>query len=202
MPDWVIAAERAYIAAAVGSTARVEPSAAAADLHSTMQHHAHAIAAAGAVASRHLAVGAPRSFGIVIDHVAEVEAGALSLVAHRIWFAPRDIRCAATGDGAAELATATGGRMVSVDEALACDIVNVHSTRVRILPAQLRRGTHVNAVTAEVFDSELFAVATVVREAGLPALAAGLIDGRKLDELTIFVIDGAPVAALALTSPS
>ena len=34
-------------------------------------------------------------------------------------------------------------------------------------------------------------LATVVHEAGLPALAAGLVDGRQLDELTIFVIDGA-----------
>jgi hypothetical protein len=161
----------------------------------TPERRARAIAAAGAVASRYLAVGTPRSFGIVIDDATEVEAAALALVAHRAWFDPRDLRCAAVHTGAAELAAATGGRVVSIEEALACDIANVYSARVRITPAQLRRGTHVNAASVEVFDPELLAVATVVREAGLPALAAGLVDGRQLDELTIFVIDGAPIAA-------
>lgn len=149
------------------------------------------------MASRYLAVGTPRSFGILIDVVTEADAAALSLAAHRTWFDPRDIRCAATQSGATELAGTTGGRVVSVAEALACDIVNVYSTRVRITPAQLRRGTHVNAISADIFDPELLMLATVVREAGLPALAAGLVDGRQLDELTIFVIDGAPLAAAA-----
>ena len=217
MVDWVLAAERAYVAAAVA--ARPAPGAgsgpAASDPGSSSapgptgsvgqtptQWQACAIAAAGAVASRHLGVSAPRSFGIVIDDAAEVEAAALSLAAHRTWFAPRDIRCASTGSGATELAAATGGRAVSIDEALACDIVNVHSTHVRITPAQLRRGTHVNALTADVFDPELLALATVVHEAGLPGLAAGLVDGRQLDELTIFSIDGAPIAAAAAAPPA
>jgi len=189
--EWVLAAERAYVAAAVGRppAPRATPA--------TAEQQAYAIAAAGAVASRYLAVGTPRSFGIVIDAVGEASAAALSLVAHRTWFVPRDIRCAAVGSGAAELAAATAGRVVSIDEALACDIVNVHSARVRITPAQLRRGTHVNALTADVIDPELLALATVTHEAGLPALAAGLIDGRQLDELTIFVADGAPIALAA-----
>jgi hypothetical protein len=204
MADWVLAAERAYVAAAVGGRppapgAPGTPSGPEVDRPGSMpaapELWARAIAAAGAVASRYLAVGTPRSFGIVIDAVTEVDAATLSLTAHRTWFAPREIRCAATGTGAAELAAATGGRVVSIDEALACDIVNVYSTRVRILPAQLRRGTHVNAVSADSFDPELLALATVVHEAGLPALAAGLVDGRQLDELTVFAIDGAPIAA-------
>ncbi|HEX8111370.1 MAG TPA: hypothetical protein VF516_26755, partial [Kofleriaceae bacterium] len=156
---------------------------------------AHALAAAGAVASRYLAVGTPRSFGIVINDVAEVDAAALSLAAHRTWFAPRDIRCASTASGAAELATATGGHTVSLDEALACDIVNVYSPCIRITPVQLRRGTHVNALTAAVFAPELLVLATVVPEVGLLALAAGLVDGRQLDELTIFVISDGPSLA-------
>jgi ornithine cyclodeaminase/alanine dehydrogenase-like protein (mu-crystallin family) len=163
---------------------------------------ARAIAAAGAVASRYLAVGAPRSFGIVIDDATAVDAAALSLTAHRTWFAPSDVRCAATTSGAAKLAAATDGRVVSVAEALACDIVNIYSTRVRVAPTQLRRGTHVNAVSAESFDPELCKLATFVREAGLPALAAGLVDGRQLDELTIFTIDGAPIAASAAARPA
>jgi hypothetical protein len=205
VPDWVHAAERAYVAAAVGSRAAAPPAPGAAEppgaLRSpelvTPDRRAQLIAAAGAIASRYLAVGTPRSFGILIDEAAEVGAAALSLVAHRTWFDPRDIRCAATHSGAAELAGATSGRVVSIDEALACDIVNVYSERVRISPAQLRRGTHVNTVSADVLDPELHTLATVVHEAGLPALAAGLVDGRQLDELTIFVIDGAPIAAAA-----
>jgi hypothetical protein len=217
--DWVLAAEHAYVAAAVGPAAAAgpptggaaasivtaEPAGAAAprvllrsgwlaDLAAPARR-AHAAAAAGAVASRHLAVGTPRSFGIVIDDAADVAAAALSLVAHRTWFAPRDLRCASLGAGAAELATAMGGRVVSLDEALACDIVNVYSPHVRIAAAQLRRGTHVNALTAGVFAHELLAVATVVPEAGLPALAAGLVDGRQLDELTIFILSEGPSQA-------
>ena len=208
MPAWVLATERAYVAAAVGNRD--------AGAHDGQHHAPHtigdarpdtgaptpdpqarAIAAAGAVASRYLAVGTPRSFGIVIDAVAEVDAAELSLTAHRTWFSPSDVRCAATGTGAAELATITGGRVVTIAEALACDIVNVYSAHVRITPAQLRRGTHVNAVSAEVFAPELLTLATVVREAGLPALAAGLVDGRQLDEITIFSIDGTPIAMAA-----
>jgi hypothetical protein len=211
VPDWVLAAERAYVATAVGKRSAdplalpeatpgiASPSSSAPPPGSAKpDRQARAIAAAGAVASRFLAVGTPRSFGIVIDIAAEVEAAALSLVAHRTWFDPRDIRCAATGGGAAELAAATGGRVVSVDEALACDVVNLYSTRARVMPAQLRRGTHVNAGSADRFDPELLVLATVVHDAGLPALAAGLVDGRQLDELTIFIADGAPIAAAAV----
>ena len=212
MADWVLAAERAYVAAAVGPAAGTPAEPAdvpaprvlmcadwLADVPAA-DRRAHALAAAGAVASRYLAVGTPRSFGIVIDEAADVAAAALSLVAHRTWFAPRDIRCASTATSATELAAATSGRAVSLDEALACDIVNVYSPRIRITPSQLRRGTHVNAVAASTFDPELLAIATLVPEAGLPALAAGLVDGRQLDELTIFVIDGVATAAVAAMS--
>jgi hypothetical protein len=194
--DWVLTAERAYVDAAIRggptSTTSAEPPG------RLTEARARAIAAAGAIASRYLAVGTPRSFGIVIDGPADAAAAAWSLAAHRAWFAPRDIRCAAAGDGATELAAATGGRPVSVDEALACDIVNVYSRELRILPASLRRGTHVNALWLGTLDPELLALAAVTREAGLPSLAAGLVDGRQLDELTIFVADGAPIAAAAL----
>ena len=196
MTDWVLAAERAYVAAAVGGSPPL-PEADRPASGAPSDRAARAVAAAGAVASRYLAVGTPRSLGIVIDALAEVETAGLSLTAHRTWFAPRDVRCAATATGAAELAAATGGRVVSIDEALACDIVNVYSTQLRITPAQLRRGTHVNVVSADVLDPELLALATVVHEAGLPALAAGLVDGRQLDELTVFAIDGAPIVRAA-----
>ncbi|HEU4729076.1 MAG TPA: hypothetical protein VFT22_14325 [Kofleriaceae bacterium] len=201
MADWVLAVERAYVAAAVGagSSAAIVAGPTGATRPAS---EAHALAAAGAVASRYLAVGTPRSFGIVIDDDADPQAAALTLVAHRTWFAPRDVRCASTGtsDAAGALAAATGGRVVSIDEALACDIACVLSHRLRISPAQLRRGTHVNALAADGFEPELLALATVVPEAGLPALAAGLVDGRQLDEITIFLADGAPIARAAIDS--
>jgi hypothetical protein len=199
--DWVLVAERAYVAAGVdlsrapaaGAVLAV-PGAASAELQ------ARAVAAAAAVASRFLAVGAPRSFGIIIDVATQVDAAALGLAAHRTWFDPRDVRCAAVATGAEALAAATGGRVVSIDEALACDIVDIHAAHVRVAPARLRRGTHVNAEWSGVLDDELRALAIVFREAELPALAAGLVDGRRLDEITIFAIDGAPTALAALTT--
>jgi ornithine cyclodeaminase/alanine dehydrogenase-like protein (mu-crystallin family) len=168
---------------------------------------ARAIAAAGAVASRFLAVGAPRSFGIIVDGASDVAGAALSLAAHRTWFDPRDIRCASipdgadgtdgtdSTDGADQLARATGGRTVRVAEALACDIVCVHASRLRIAPADLRRGSHVNAVSQQVLDDALAQVVTPVREADLPSIAAGLVDGRRADEITICVIGDAAIAA-------
>ena len=208
MADWVLAAERAYVAAAVDRGDAGARAAATGDrpaapgvppgATASAGRHARAIAAAGAVASRFLAVGTPRTFGIVIDDAGDVAAAALSLAAHRTWFAPREVRCASLGSGADELAAATAGRVVSVAEALACDITNVYALRARIAPHQLRRGTHVNTVAAEVLDPELAALATVVDDAGLPALAAGLVDGRQLDELTIFVIGRAPIAGHAI----
>ena len=106
----------------------------------------------------------------------------LSLEAHRTWFSPRDVRCTTEA-----LATRTGGRAVSIGEALAADIVCVHGRAITIAPVALRRGTHVNVLgDPNCIDSELLALATVVDAASLPAMAAGFIDGRQLDELTVF----------------
>ena len=113
----------------------------------------------GAVASRYLAVGTPRSFGIVGD-------GGDDLEAHRVWFAPTDIRTA---------------RSHSVDEILAADIVCIH-TPLAVSPSQLRRGTHVNAVAR--IDIPGARVADVTE---LAQMAAGFVDGRQLDEITIFL---------------
>lgn len=182
MTDWVLRAERAYVVAATGAPAAATGAASPEDQR-------RAVAAAGAIASRFLAVGTPRSFGIIADDLAD---GELALAAHRTWFQPRDVRCA--GGCAAALAAAVGGRAVSIDEALACDITNVYAP-IAIGPAQLRRGTHANLAAQVTLAPEL--VADVTREAGLPALAAGLVDGRQLDELTVFWIDGAPIALAA-----
>jgi hypothetical protein len=135
------------------------------------------LAATGAVASRYLAVGTPRSIGLVGD-----QADALrSLAAHRTWFAPTDIRC--TG------AAIDGGRLVSLAEALAADIVCVHEP-IALTARALRRGTHVNVlVPGFALDAELAQIAVVSRrDPDLARLAAGLVDGRQLDEITIFLI--------------
>ncbi len=129
-------------------------------------------AAAGAVASRYLAVGTPRSFAVIGD----ARAAELSLAAHRTWFAPRDLR--ATCD-------APGFRRVPLDEALAADIVCIHEP-IAIAAGRLRRGTHVNVLAPCTIDPTI--VAVVSREdPDLGKLAAGLVDGRQLDELTLFV---------------
>ena len=121
-----------------------------------------ALAAAGAVASRYLAVGTPRSFGVIGDDEESIEA-------HRTWF---DVdRC----------------EIRRGDDALAADIVCIHVPLV-LAAAQLRRGTHVNALAPVTLDAELAKLARVVDEVHeLPRIVRGIVDGRELDEITIFV---------------
>jgi ornithine cyclodeaminase/alanine dehydrogenase-like protein (mu-crystallin family) len=184
--DWVPDVERAYVEAAFAPPAPLPPQG------DPAVDRALAAAAAGAVASRFLAVGTPRSIGLVGD----LMAGSLSLYAHRVWFQPIDIRCA-LDDRAGEL----GGRTVSLEEALAADIVCIHFP-LALAAAQLRRGTHVNALAEGItLDDELRALATIVDEpTGLPALAAGLRDGRQLDELTVLIAGDLAIARRALAS--
>ncbi len=90
--------------------------------------------------------------------------------------------------------------MVTLAEALTADIVCIHEPMV-LAAAQLRRGTHVNALVEIELDSDLRALATIVDEPqGLPAMAAGLVDGRQLDELTVFIAGDASIAAGALAN--
>lgn len=177
MTDWVHAVERAYVAAATGGS---RPPAAPTS--------PRALAAAGAVASHFLAVGTPRSIGLVGGQDA-----VHSLVAHRTWFQPTDIRCTS-----GSVAAIAAGRQVPLAEALTADIVCIHMPLV-LAAAQLRRGTHVNALAPIELDAELQRIATIHDEpSGLPALAAGLVDGRQLDEITIFLAGDAAIASAAL----
>ena len=190
MPAWVLAVERAYVAAATSSAPTAPPQPPDDDLV------ARAYAAAGAVASRYLAVGTPRSFGLVVNGPDSCEAAALSLGAHATWFSPKGIRCA--GKGSDSLAHSLRGEVVALEEALAADIVCVHAP-IELVASQLRRGTHVNVLAAATLDPELVAIASVTHEVpGLGQLAAGLVDGRQLDELTIFVIGDGRIAVSAL----
>ena len=187
MAEWVLAAERAYVAAATGGSVLSG---------GPPERLPRARAALGAIASHYLAVGSPRSFGLIVDGPGTCEEAALSLFAHRTWFQPSDLRCA--GNGADELARTIAGRVTSIAEALACDIVCLHAPVV-LDPAQLRRGTHVNVLVPATFADELARVATITHEVpGLAELAAGLVDGRRLDEITVFVVGDAQIALAAV----
>ena len=154
--DWVLAAERYYVALAMKTPA---------SLVLTPEQRR---AAAGAVASRYLAVGTPRSLAVSGD-------GLLSIEAHTTWFTPKDLR-STTG--------LPGTRTVPIAEALSADIVCIPEPLV--IPAgALRRGTHVNALATVALPTDLLAQ-RYDEATDLPALAAGLIDGRTLDEITIF----------------
>lgn len=132
---------------------------------------------AAAIASHFLAVTSSRSLALVGG-----DDSVHSLVAHRQWFSPSDIRCTS-----GSVAAAVGGRLVPIAEALAADIVCIHAP-MTLAASQLRRGTHVNVLAPVELDAELRALAKITDEpSGLPALAAGMIDGRQLDELTVFV---------------
>ena len=108
MADWVHAVERAYVAVATSGAPGRAATAATAD--------PRARAAAGAVASHYLAVGTPRSIGLVGNRDA-----LFSLEAHRTWFRPTDVRCTD-----AAVAAEVGGRVVPLAEALTADIVCIH----------------------------------------------------------------------------
>lgn len=185
MPGWVEAVERAYVAAGTGDRVTARDG-----------DRARARAAIGAVASHYLAVGSPRSLGLIAS-ADTVDEAALSLAAHRAWFAPRELRC--TGSDA--LAAVTGATTCSLAEVLASDIVCVHRP-LALRRADLRRGTHVNVLAAgSTLDDELRAFALVHEEdPGLAALAAGLVDGRALDELTVFIAGDLAIALAALAS--
>ncbi|HEY4059192.1 MAG TPA: hypothetical protein VGM39_21395 [Kofleriaceae bacterium] len=198
--DWVLAVEAAYVATitkqpVVRTKLFHEPAPVAAKL---LRRRAHA--AIGAVASHFLAVGTPRTIGLVMDD--SIEDAAMSVEAHLSWFAPTEVRCA--GSKAPELADLTrryaASRETSLHEALACDIVCIHSA-IAIPDGALRRGTHVNVLAAAVgISDDLAKVAVITHETpGLGELAAGFVDGRQLDEITIFVVGDAAIALAALS---
>ena len=146
-----------------------------------------------AVAAKFLAVGTPRTMGLVGvgDWTPAVVA------AQRAYAMPRELRVFDRDpDLAARGAAAIDGRVVSLAAACACDIVVVRGP-VTIERAWIRGGTLLTALTADVVvDPELIAVACVYTVGARPeladrpslgAVAAGLIDGRTLDEICLVV---------------
>jgi ornithine cyclodeaminase/alanine dehydrogenase-like protein (mu-crystallin family) len=152
-----------------------------------------ALAATAAVSSRFLAVGTPRSIGLV-------GGGPLArdlLALHRVLFAPREVRCAGADPAeAARLAAEVGGRVTSIAEACACDIVCALASARPIARAWIRGGTHLVAAGATL-EPALLAAAKVVGDGPAPpgthmwgtlaAIAAGHQDGRELDEISIYL---------------
>ena len=190
MADWVFAVERAYVAEATRPAGWRRPT----RLPLLAPDLPRALAAIGAVASRYLAVGTPRTLGLIIASPDQLAHAQLSLDAHHTWFKPREMRCA-TVDGSHVTAF---GASATVAEALAADIVCIH-VPLHLDARKLRRGTHLNALAACTLDDDLTALAMIVpEEPGLGRLAAGLVDGRQLDEITVFQAGDAAVALHAL----
>lgn len=104
--------------------------------------------AAGGVASKHLATKNPKSIGFV---GCGVQARVL-LAAHQALFSNVELRMAdVSADAAARFAKEAGGKVTSVDEAVASDIVCASTPgRVPVITkAAVRAGTHINAMGAD-----------------------------------------------------
>ena len=152
------------------------------------------LAGLAGVAAKFLAVGTPRTMGLI-----GLRDLAPAVVAtQRAYSVPRELRVF-DGDpvAAARIAEAVGGRVASLTEACACDVV-VARGPVAIEREWIRGGTLVTALDRGVKLAPALVAAAVIYTAGevpdltahatLGAVAAGLVDGRTLDEITILVI--------------
>jgi alanine dehydrogenase len=184
--------------------------------------------AAGAVASKYLAVASPRTLGFI---GCGVQARVL-LDAHRVLHPGLELRMADADPGAAEaFAAEAGGRATSAEQAAACDIVctSTPSRAPVVQRAWVRAGTHINAMGADApgkqeLDPALLRAATVVIDdehqahhsgeinvplrdgtlqasdihAGLGDIIAGRKPGRRGDEITVFDSTGLAIQDLAV----
>lgn len=196
-----------------------------------------------AIAARYLAVGTPRSLGVIVpmairgETVHELSApafshdlAALQLAALRVFFPSGEVRIAVhaagavppqhtgavadtCGAAATHIATSLAG--TATRPASSADLVCYLAAVPTSHAFAPRRGQHVNVatrtiardsvtgaitwspLTLPVLDASwLCATATVTGSVGaqrvtttLPRLAAGLDDGRQLDEVSVFVYD-------------
>ena len=184
--------------------------------------------AAAAVASRHLAVGAPRTIGFV---GCGVQARVLH-EAHRVFFRNFQTRAADLDPAAAERFVAeVGGIVVTIEEAAACDIVCT-STPARwpvIERAWVRAGSHINAMGADApgkqeLDPQILLDARVIVDdrpqatmngeinvawskgvlgerhlhGTLGEVVVGYKPGREHDEITVFDSTGIAIQDIAV----
>lgn len=189
---WLDTVEAALVASAMGTTG-AEPQALDDDAWD---------AGVAAVAAKFLAVGTPRTLGLV-------HAGGrapMLLAAQCAYAAPREVRVHAADAADAEAtvraiaATSIAARATDLRAACACDIVVVDGP-VAVPREWIRAGTHITVLDDRAaLAPELLAAARVytvlagadvpagVRvDATLAAVAAGLVDGRQLDELTVLL---------------
>lgn len=181
---WIHAVEAIRVARALGQPEPV-----------TALTPAEAAAGLAGVAAKFLGVGTPRTLGLV----GVGALGASILAAQRAYSAPREIRVfEADAVAAARVADQLGGRVSSMAQACAADVV-VARGPVSLRRAWFRPGTHVTALDPDVIcDPQLLAAAVVYGDgptppgvaihATLAAVAAGLVDGRQLDEITVLLV--------------
>jgi hypothetical protein len=207
---WVDRVERAYVAAATGNAAlRV-------DSVETGIENDIALAISYAIAARFLAVGTPRTIGLAVDGSNATAAALACVAAMRVFFAPREIRLHAGGplDAQSEFMAA---RVSTIDDVIACDIVCDFLPGISALANRLvthaRRGCHFNlrqlpaqppdpswlTATAGI-DARFGDTQRTVASTTLPRLAAGLDDGRQLDEVSLFAGEKLQIAHAILAS--
>lgn len=195
LAPWAERAEATYVARALG---RAAPS--PLPLPTSWSAAARAVAPAAvacAVAARYLAVGTPRSLSVLSD---DPERAHVLALAHQVWHRPSELRWSVAGGGGDELVRVRGGREVPVAEALTADIVCVDLPLTLEL-SQVRRGSHLALVRGSAEPALLARAVCAGERADLTIgeLAAGLRDGRQLDELTLLLLaDDLAIASSAL----
>ncbi|HVK73347.1 MAG TPA: hypothetical protein VM734_08485 [Kofleriaceae bacterium] len=182
---WLDVVEAALVAGALGRPA--PPLAASLT-------DAEVAAGRAAVAAKFLAVGTPRSMALI----GLGELAPWIVAGQRAYAAPRELRVfEAVPVEAARTADGVGGRVGSLAEACAADIV-VARGPVALRREWFRGGTHLTALDPGVVCDPALLAAAVVHTDGTPppgvrvhatlgAVAAGLVDGRQLDEITVLL---------------
>lgn len=137
--------------------------------------------AAGAVASKHLAVASPRSIGFVGCGVQS----RVLLAAHRELFAGElELRMAdVSREAAAKFAEQVGGTATTIEEAAACDIVcTATPSRAPIVEREwVAAGAHINAMGADApgkqeLDSALLTAGLTVIDDHHQAVSSGEVN--------------------------
>jgi ornithine cyclodeaminase/alanine dehydrogenase len=167
---------------------------------------AYRTGAAGAVASKYLAVGEPRSLGFI---GCGVQARVL-LSAHKVlWNDLELVMADVNEDAAARFARASGGRAGTLEEAAACDIVctSTPSRAAVVQRSWVRAGSHINAMGADApgkqeLDPQLLVDGRVIIDDAHQAHHSGEVNVALADgTLTADQIDGELGEVVAGTRP-
>ena len=170
-----------------------------------------ALAGVFAAASRNLAIESARTLGVV-----GFDGDARACVLMHLGRGPRETRVprslglrevsiaeTVSGVGSALVSALAGetvvARATGVDEALSCDIVCVSSMSdgIAIASSSIRAGTHLNLVASVSVDAGLRRRARWITARDVGLIADGLVDGRRSEDVTIFVADDLTAARYA-----